>query len=57
MSIPARIGNWIDGRETEAVGGGEFEKRSPVTGETLTRVARSTVADVEQAVAAGKSVV
>ncbi|HET9383894.1 MAG TPA: aldehyde dehydrogenase family protein [Gemmatimonadales bacterium] len=41
MVSAQRIGNWIDGNETDATAGGWFDKRSPVTGEIAFRVARS----------------
>jgi acyl-CoA reductase-like NAD-dependent aldehyde dehydrogenase len=52
----ALVGNWIAGTEVPAASGETFEKLSPVTGTTAARVARSSAADVEIAVAAARRV-
>jgi aldehyde dehydrogenase (NAD+) len=52
FTLPALVGNWIDGRESPALSGETFEKISPHDGSVLTRVARSREADVEAAIAA-----
>jgi aldehyde dehydrogenase (NAD+) len=49
-AVPARTGNWLEGREAPAADGRTFSKRSPATGEVLGEVARSGRADVEAAV-------
>ena len=49
------VGNLIDGKEREARGGGTFEKRSPVTGDVISSVARSDGGDIDAAVAAARS--
>lgn len=54
VSFPAEIGNWINNRETKAVSGQTFPKRSPATGKTLLRVARSDRPDVNTAVESAK---
>ena len=52
---PSRITNWIDGRLVDAEGGEGFAKKSPVTGVDMYRVTRSTLPDVQHAVAAARS--
>ncbi len=54
VSVPPRIGNWVDGRESFAAAGETFSKLSPATGRELTRAARSRRADVDAAVASAK---
>jgi acyl-CoA reductase-like NAD-dependent aldehyde dehydrogenase len=51
----AVISNFIGGLGCPADSGETFQKRSPVTGEVLSTVARSRIADVERAVAAAKA--
>ncbi|HEY0715191.1 MAG TPA: aldehyde dehydrogenase family protein, partial [Polyangia bacterium] len=46
--------NWIDGKERPATGDGWVDKLSPVTGARISRLARSTVEDVQMAVAAAR---
>jgi aldehyde dehydrogenase (NAD+) len=46
------VGNVIAGEVVDAAGGRTFEKLAPATGEVLSRVARSGVADVDRAVSA-----
>jgi alpha-ketoglutaric semialdehyde dehydrogenase len=53
-SVPEKIGNWIDGKETWAKGGETFAKLNPATGKELVKVARSRKADVEKAVESAK---
>jgi alpha-ketoglutaric semialdehyde dehydrogenase len=50
-TVPAVVWNQVDGRDVGAVGGLTFAKVDPATGRELCRVARSTRADVEAAVA------
>jgi aldehyde dehydrogenase (NAD+) len=52
VNIPERIGNWIAGEERDPEGSSWVEKRDPVTGRVLCRLAGSTGADVAHAVAA-----
>ncbi len=49
-----RIPNLIDGESREAADGDWIEKRRPIDGELLCRVARSRAADVAEAVAAAR---
>jgi alpha-ketoglutaric semialdehyde dehydrogenase len=46
------VGNVIAGEEVPAASGATFEKLAPATGEPISRVARSTVEDVDGAVGA-----
>jgi acyl-CoA reductase-like NAD-dependent aldehyde dehydrogenase len=46
------VGNVIAGAEVPAASGATFEKLAPATGEPISRVARSTVEDVDAAVGA-----
>ncbi|MCC7418318.1 MAG: aldehyde dehydrogenase [Acidobacteria bacterium] len=50
LDLPPRIGNCIDGRTVEPLGGEWFPKINPATGERLADVARSRAADVGRAV-------
>lgn len=50
----AEVVNWIDGEARPAAGLDWLEKRSPVDGRVLCRLARSRAADVEAAVAAAR---
>lgn len=52
--IPTLIPNWIDGKGRPAISGEAFPKMNPASGKELSRVARSSVADVEQAVKAAQ---
>jgi alpha-ketoglutaric semialdehyde dehydrogenase len=54
-AIPALIPNQIGGQDARAHDGGSFEKLDPATGRTICRVARSTRADVERAVALARA--
>jgi aldehyde dehydrogenase (NAD+) len=49
-TIPAVIPNHLGGAEARALSGGTFRKIDPATGQAICEVARSTVADVQQAV-------
>ena len=49
MSYSSRYENFICGRWVAPVGGQYFEVPSPVTGQSLCEVARSTAADIELA--------
>ena len=49
-TIPAVIPNHLGGAEARALGGGTFRKIDPATGHVICEVARSTAADVQQAV-------
>ena len=53
-AIPAVIPNLVAGADAPAVDAGTFPKIDPATGREICRVARSTSADVELAVAAAK---
>lgn len=53
-TVPEVVGNWIGGQERPADGERIFEKLSPVTGEVLTRVARSNAADAGAAIDAAR---
>ena len=53
-SIPATIPNQIDGQSVFAADGRTFAKIDPATGREICRVARSTAADVQRAVAAAR---
>ncbi len=48
--IPISAGNWIGGREVDALEGQWLTKMNPATGEPLCRAARSQRADVDRAV-------
>lgn len=50
-----KIQNFINGVLKDASDGGVFDKTSPVTGEVIAQVAKSTKADVDEAVAAAKA--
>jgi len=52
VNIPDRVGNWIGGEERDPAGSSWVEKRDPATGRVLCRLARSSEADVAQAVEA-----
>lgn len=52
--VPAKVPNWIDGKECEAESGGVFTKLSPVSGKPLCQAARSGQGDVARAVQAAK---
>ncbi len=54
-ALPELAGNWIAGREGPAANGGTLDKRSPVDGRLLCRVARSGAEDVAAAVAAARA--
>jgi acyl-CoA reductase-like NAD-dependent aldehyde dehydrogenase len=54
LAIPARVPNFVDGREVEAAAGERFLKHAPATGRVLAEVARSRAADVGAAVAAAR---
>jgi aldehyde dehydrogenase (NAD+) len=54
MAFPSTVNNWISGAARPAASGATFEKRSPHDGAVLAAVARSSVADVEEAVAAAR---
>ena len=49
-SIPAKILNWIDGNECEALTSETFAKVSPVSCKERCRVVRSRAEDVQRAV-------
>src|SRR5436309_13101682 len=53
MATPT-LQNYIDGRWLDASGGGTFENTNPATGELISNVAKSTVADVDRAVDAAR---
>jgi aldehyde dehydrogenase (NAD+) len=53
-AIPATVPNHIDGQSLYAADGRTFAKIDPATGQELCRVARSTAADVRQAVEAAR---
>jgi aldehyde dehydrogenase (NAD+) len=53
-AIPAVIPNLIAGADASAVDAGTFAKIDPATGREICRVARSTAADIELAVAAAR---
>jgi aldehyde dehydrogenase (NAD+) len=53
-TIPAAIPNLVAGADAPAVDAGTFAKIDPATGREICRVARSTAADIELAVAAAK---
>jgi acyl-CoA reductase-like NAD-dependent aldehyde dehydrogenase len=42
----------IDNRQVDADGGKTFERRNPISGETVTRAAAASVADANRAAAA-----
>jgi aldehyde dehydrogenase (NAD+) len=48
--LPARAPNWINGSERPPASGQWFDKLSPVTGRVICQAARSTEADVAEAV-------
>lgn len=50
VKLPAKIGNWLDGKEVPAAGGETFPKLAPATGAEVLRVARSRAEDVAAAV-------
>ncbi len=50
FQLPETILNWINGKEIPASGGETFEKISPHNGETICKVSRSRLPDVESAV-------
>ncbi len=50
VKLPAKIGNWLDGKEVPAAGGETFPKLAPSTGAEILRVARSRAEDVAAAV-------
>ena len=52
--IPPHVPNWIDGREQDAKEGQALPNLNPATGRELCTVARSTRADVEDAVEAAR---
>ncbi len=54
LRTPPLVPNCIDGRETAALAGECFPKRSPATGRVITQVARSREADVRAALAAAR---
>ena len=54
MVIPGTIPNFVDGRESAAADGKEFDKLNPATGARICGVARSQKADVVAAVAAAR---
>ncbi len=49
-----QIPNWIDGQEVAAISGQWFEKRNPHNGQVIFEAARSSAADIEQAVQAAQ---
>lgn len=51
---PTILTNLVDGEARPASSGATLEKRSPVTGEVMTRLPRSTAEDVEAAIDAGR---
>lgn len=51
VTVPQLIPNWIDHQEQPALAGETFAKLNPANGKVLCQVARSRVADVQQAVA------
>ena len=53
-AIPAVIPNLVAGADAPAVDAGTFAKIDPATGREICRVARSTAADIELAVAAAR---
>ena len=53
--IPPHVPNWIDGREQDAKEGQALPNLNPATGRELCTVARSTRADVEDAVGSKES--
>src|SRR5688500_13913672 len=53
-AIPAVIPNLVAGADAPAVDAGTFAKIDPATGREICRVARSTAADIERAVAAAR---
>jgi aldehyde dehydrogenase (NAD+) len=52
--LPARALNWINGSERPPASGQWFDKLSPVTGRVICQAARSTDADIAEAVAAAR---
>jgi aldehyde dehydrogenase (NAD+) len=52
--IPAKIPNWINGREQESSSGELFDKLNPANGKLLCRVARSNAEDVALTVTAAR---
>ena len=54
MVIPGTIPNFVDGRESPAADGREFDKLNPATGARICGVARSQKADIVAAVAAAR---
>jgi aldehyde dehydrogenase (NAD+) len=50
QTIPKTVLNWIDGKECQAISNETFAKLSPVSGEEISRVARSKTEDVQKAV-------
>lgn len=55
VPIPERLQNFIDGADAAPSTGAYFEKRSPVDGSLVTRVARSSKADALAAIASAKA--
>ena len=53
--IPNELLNWIEGKQQAARAGELLDKRSPVSGESLYRYARSRLEDVEDAVRAARA--
>jgi alpha-ketoglutaric semialdehyde dehydrogenase len=54
MMIPNQIANWINGKEMQAESGQTFEKISPHSGVIISKVARSTKTDIDNAVVVAK---
>jgi aldehyde dehydrogenase (NAD+) len=50
VTIPDRVGNWIAGEQRDPEGSSWVEKLDPATGRGLCRFARSSAADIAQAV-------
>ena len=53
--VTPRTGIFIDGRSRDAESGETFESVNPATGELLARVASAQAADVDAAVASGRT--
>ena len=56
LTTPQVVPNWIQGKDRLAVSGRTLDKYAPATGRLLCRVARSDQSDVNDSVAAAKSV-
>ena len=56
LTTPQVVSNWIQGKDRLAVSGRTLDKYAPATGRLLCRVARSDQSDVNDSVAAAKSV-